>query len=49
LRSYRGFKIPAIENMGVLQDSYDTIDLSDNEIRSVSPLARPIAASAHAI
>lgn len=29
----RGNKIPAIENFGVLRDKYDSIDLSDNEIR----------------
>mmetsp|Transcript_14007 Transcript_14007/g.23203 ORF Transcript_14007/g.23203 Transcript_14007/m.23203 type:complete len:244 (-) Transcript_14007:185-916(-) len=29
----RGFKIPAIENLGVVQDQYDTIDFTDNEIR----------------
>ena len=28
-----GNKIPAIENFGVLMDKYDSIDLSDNEIR----------------
>ena len=28
-----GNKIPAIENFGVLRDKYDSIDLSDNEIR----------------
>ncbi|KDN45458.1 L domain-like protein [Tilletiaria anomala UBC 951] len=34
--SLRGFKIPAIENMGVTQDMNDTIDLTDNDIRSLS-------------
>ncbi len=29
----RGLKIPVIENMGILQDDYDCIDLSENEIR----------------
>lgn len=29
----RGFKIPAVENLGVVQDQYDTIDFTDNEIR----------------
>jgi len=28
----RGYKIPAIENLGVTEDVYDAIDLSDNEI-----------------
>lgn len=31
----RGLKIPAIENMGVLEDKFDCIDLSDNEIRRI--------------
>jgi len=30
--SLRGFKIPTIENLGVTQDQYETIDLSDNEL-----------------
>lgn len=29
----RGNRIPAIENFGVVKDAYDTIDLTDNEIR----------------
>jgi len=28
----RGFKIPVIENLGVTEDQYDAIDLSENEI-----------------
>jgi U2 small nuclear ribonucleoprotein A' len=28
----RGYKIPVIENLGVTQDHFDTLDLSDNEI-----------------
>jgi U2 small nuclear ribonucleoprotein A' len=31
----RGLKIPAIENLSVLQDQYDSIDLSDNEIKKL--------------
>jgi len=30
--SLRGFKIPTIENLGVTEDQFDSIDLSDNEI-----------------
>lgn len=30
--SFRGYKIPAIENLGVTQDQFETIDFSDNEI-----------------
>jgi U2 small nuclear ribonucleoprotein A' len=33
--SLRGLKIPAIENLSVLQDQYDVIDLSDNEIKKL--------------
>ncbi|XP_034312721.1 U2 small nuclear ribonucleoprotein A'-like [Crassostrea angulata] len=29
----RGYKIPVIENMGATLDQFDTIDLSDNDIR----------------
>lgn len=29
----RGFKIPAVENLGVIQDQFDVIDFTDNEIR----------------
>lgn len=29
----RGYKIPAIENISVIQDQFDVIDLSDNEIK----------------
>jgi len=28
----RGYKIPAIENLGATEDEYETIDLSDNDI-----------------
>jgi len=31
----RGYKIPVIENMGATLDQFDTIDLSDNEIRKL--------------
>jgi len=31
----RGNKIPAIENLGATQDQYDTLDISDNEIRKL--------------
>jgi len=31
----RGNKIPAIENLGATQDQYDTLDISDNEIRKM--------------
>jgi len=31
----RGYKIPVIENMGATLDQFDTVDLSDNEIRKV--------------
>jgi U2 small nuclear ribonucleoprotein A' len=34
----RGHKIAAIENLGVTRDSFDTIDLSDNEIRRLDNL-----------
>eukprot|EP00484_Ammonia_sp_Unknown_P001194 CAMPEP_0197023288 /NCGR_PEP_ID=MMETSP1384-20130603/4027_1 /TAXON_ID=29189 /ORGANISM="Ammonia sp." /LENGTH=253 /DNA_ID=CAMNT_0042451483 /DNA_START=16 /DNA_END=777 /DNA_ORIENTATION=+ len=30
--SLRGYQIPAIENLGILQDAYDCIDLSENSI-----------------
>eukprot|EP01084_Bolivina_argentea_P164986 286742_1 len=30
--SLRGYQIPAIENLGILEDAYDCIDLSDNSI-----------------
>lgn len=38
----RGYKIPVIENMGATLDQFDTIDLSDNEIRKLDgfPLLR---------
>lgn len=31
----RACKIPAIENLGATQDQFDTIDMSDNEIRKL--------------
>jgi len=31
----RGYKIPMIENLGATLNQYDTIDLSDNDIRKV--------------
>jgi len=33
--SLRGFKIPAIENLGATQDQYQVLDLSDNEILKI--------------
>mmetsp|Transcript_1 Transcript_1/g.5 ORF Transcript_1/g.5 Transcript_1/m.5 type:complete len:219 (+) Transcript_1:198-854(+) len=40
----RANKIPAIENLGATQDQFDTIDLSDNEIRKLEnfPLLKRI-------
>ena len=35
----RGYRIPAIENLGVTKDQFDTLDLSDNEIRKLECLA----------
>jgi len=32
----RGFKIPTIENLGVTQDHYELLDLSDNELEDIS-------------
>lgn len=32
----RGYKIPAIENLGVTRDQNDTIDLTDNDIRTLT-------------
>ncbi|TRY57777.1 hypothetical protein DNTS_012042 [Danionella cerebrum] len=31
----RGYKIPVVENLGATLDQFDTIDLSDNEIRKL--------------
>lgn len=31
----RGYKIPAIENMGATRDQFDSIDLTDNEIKKL--------------
>jgi len=38
----RGVKAPAIENLGATNDQYDSIDLSDNEVRKLDgfPLLR---------
>ncbi|KAK3091945.1 hypothetical protein FSP39_023896 [Pinctada imbricata] len=38
----RGYKIPVIENLGATLDQFDTIDLSDNDIRKLDgfPLLR---------
>lgn len=40
----RGFKIPAIENLGVTRDQNDAIDLTDNDIRYLGnfPLLRQL-------
>eukprot|EP01103_Thecamoeba_quadrilineata_P021319 TRINITY_DN975_c0_g1_i2.p1 TRINITY_DN975_c0_g1~~TRINITY_DN975_c0_g1_i2.p1 ORF type:complete len:249 (-),score=39.15 TRINITY_DN975_c0_g1_i2:112-858(-) len=40
--NHEGNKIAVIENLGVTQDQYDTIDLSDNEIKKLEnfPLLR---------
>ncbi len=39
----RGIKAPAIENLGATRDQFDTIDLSDNEIKKLDnfPLVFP--------
>ncbi|GAB5358487.1 hypothetical protein AAMO2058_000462200 [Amorphochlora amoebiformis] len=36
----RGFKIPAIENLGVTQDHYQLLDFSDNELENISNLPK---------
>lgn len=36
----RGYKIPAIENLGCLQDQFDCVDLSDNEIKKLGNFPR---------
>ena len=36
----RGLKIPAIENLAVVQDQFDVIDFSDNEIRKLDNFPR---------
>ncbi len=36
LRTHTGLKIPAIENLGATQDLNDLLDLTDNDIRSLS-------------
>jgi len=42
--SLRGYKIGSIENLGVTQDQYDVIDMSENEIVTVDnfPLLRTL-------
>lgn len=35
-----GYKIPLIENLGVTQDQFDTLDLSDNEIKKLDNFPR---------
>lgn len=32
---FAGYKIPQIENMGATLDQFDTIDMSDNDIRKL--------------
>jgi U2 small nuclear ribonucleoprotein A' len=44
----RAYKIPAIENLGATQDQFDTIDLSDNEIRKLEVRRRPYHAAVSA-
>jgi hypothetical protein len=39
----RGYKIPVIENVGVTQDQFDTIDLSDNEVQLLGERGSPPA------
>lgn len=41
----RGYKIPVIENLGASLDQFDTIDLSDNDIRKIDgfPLLRRLS------
>jgi len=34
----RGYKIPAIENLGVTKDQHDAIDFTDNSLVSLSNL-----------
>lgn len=34
-RTNKGCKIPAVENLAVLQDQYDVLDLSDNDIKKL--------------
>ena len=35
-----GLKIPLIENLGVTQDQFDTVDLSDNEVKRLDNFPR---------
>lgn len=36
--SLRGYKIPALENLGVTKDAFECIDLSDNDVLKITPL-----------
>ena len=36
----RGYRIAQIENLGVTKDQFDTLDLSDNEIRKLENFPR---------
>ncbi|OWZ14592.1 U2 small nuclear ribonucleoprotein A' [Phytophthora megakarya] len=38
--SLRGYKAPAVENLGVTQDGFDCIDLSDNEVKKLENFPR---------
>lgn len=38
----RGFKIPAIENMGASRDQNDTIDMTDNDVRFLGNFPRMV-------
>ena len=33
--SFKGYKIPVIENMGATLDQFDTIDFSENDLRKL--------------
>lgn len=35
VRVFLGYKIPVLENLGATLDQFDTIDLSDNEVRKL--------------
>jgi len=43
----RGYKIPAIENLGVTEDEYDVIDLSDNDLVKLDNF--PLLAQLHTL
>lgn len=36
----RGYKLIVIENLGAMQDQFDTLDLSDNEIKKMDNFPR---------